>query len=132
MHFAGDGEKNTIRGAFQHLMNETCLVFLELNNEASISAPHLNITKGGRDWWETFTLMCRRKKEGFTVPLKELFRANWGAYVEKFCLQSGSLFSEKINPSVVEELLTAHRKGTADFGYELYCLLVLGNYLSRW
>ncbi|MBL9078720.1 MAG: asparagine synthase (glutamine-hydrolyzing) [Planctomycetes bacterium] len=72
----------------------------------------------------------QRKKQGFSVPLREWCRGPIGLAVEQAldCARLG----EWIEPASVRRLLQRHRAGTGDHGEMLWAVLVLQRFLQRW
>lgn len=71
-----------------------------------------------------------RRKQGFSVPLRDWCRGGVGDAVEA-CLGDARL-GEWIEPDAVRRLLQRHRQGIGDHGEMLWAVLVLSRFLTRW
>lgn len=72
----------------------------------------------------------QRKKQGFSVPLRDWCRGAVGDAVE--ARLGDARLTEWIDPQAVRRLLQRHRRGIGDHGEMLWAVLVLGRFLSRW
>jgi len=72
----------------------------------------------------------RRKKQGFSVPLRNWCGGPIGQAVEG-CLGDGRL-GEWLVPETVRMLLRRHRAGVGDHGEMLWAVLVFARFLRRW
>jgi len=72
----------------------------------------------------------RRRKQGFSVPLRRWLAGSVGDALEQELRQP--LLREWIDPAVAQGLLVRHRQGRRDHGEMLWALLVFGRFLRRW
>ncbi len=72
----------------------------------------------------------RRRKQGFSVPLRAWCRGAVGDAVQE-ALRDAPL-REWVEPAVVERLLARHRAGVGDHAEMLWAVLVLARFLRRW
>lgn len=72
----------------------------------------------------------RRRKQGFSVPLRAWCRGAVGDAVQA-ALHDGAL-REWIDAAAVERLLARHRAGVGDHAEMLWAVLVLARFLRRW
>jgi asparagine synthase (glutamine-hydrolysing) len=72
----------------------------------------------------------RRRKQGFSVPLRDWCRAAIGDAVERSLAEPR--LREWIAPEVVRALLQRHRLGLGDHGEMLWAVLVFARFLQRW
>lgn len=72
----------------------------------------------------------RRKKQGFSVPLRAWCKGAVGDAVAE-ALHDAPL-REWIEPAAVEGLLARHRAGVGDHGEMLWAVLTLARFLRRW
>jgi asparagine synthase (glutamine-hydrolysing) len=72
----------------------------------------------------------RRKKQGFSVPLREWCRGPVGDAV--LAVLGERRLREWIDPAPVRLLLQRHRAGMGDHAEMLWAVLVLARFLERW
>lgn len=72
----------------------------------------------------------RRKKAGFSVPLRDWCRGRVGLAVEG--VLGETRLCEWIEPDVVRGLLRRHRAGVGDHAEMLWAVFVLSRFLQRW
>ncbi|MFN8824798.1 MAG: asparagine synthase (glutamine-hydrolyzing) [Planctomycetota bacterium] len=71
-----------------------------------------------------------RKKQGFSVPLREWLQGPLGSAVEDAI--GDPLLQQWLRPEVVRTLLARHRQGIGDHAEMLWAVLVLARFLRRW
>jgi asparagine synthase (glutamine-hydrolysing) len=68
--------------------------------------------------------MMRKRKQGFSVPLRDWMRGSLDEMVGDYLSpQAGRLPTEIFNSAMVERLLQQHRQGAADHSSKLWLLL---------
>jgi len=72
----------------------------------------------------------RRRKQGFSVPLRQWCKGPVGVAVEE--VLGDDLLQEWVDPVIVSGLLERHRRGIGDHGEMLWAVLVFARFLRRW
>ncbi len=76
-----------------------------------------------------------RRKQGFSVPLRDWCRGPVGDAVEQALgdrRHGASLLGEWLEPATVQQLLQRHRRGVGDHAEMLWAVLVFARFLQRW
>jgi asparagine synthase (glutamine-hydrolysing) len=72
----------------------------------------------------------RRKKRGFSVPLRAWLQGEAGHALEQ--MLSGRKLAQWLEPEAVRSCLARHRSGMHDHGELLWACYTLGRFLERW
>jgi len=69
--------------------------------------------------------ICRRRKQGFGLPLDNWFRQELSGYIRDILLSPAAVQRGYFNIAEIKNLLAEHQSGQGNHGYKLWALLVL-------
>ncbi len=111
---------------------ETRAPFLDHNFvELAMSIPdHFKQRDGDVKWiWKQIVqdklpqVTVKRKKAGFGIPIGEWMKHELYDYVREQLIGDGQILYDKFDRTVIEQLITDHKAGKADYSNHIWCLL---------